>query len=983
MPSPETPRERGGRLFTIPNHVAFADALARGLIGQAAGDPLALSRMTVLLPNRRAVTAVTDAFVRAMGEDGAPAGLLLPRLTPVGDLGDDGFERLAAGDAPLPPEVPALLRRFELARLVRALPRPGGSRAAAPVEALRLGDALAGTLDALLTEEVSPERLREAAADAGPELAGHWQATLVYLDLIITAWPAARGEAADSGTRLALLIDALVARWRVAPPAGPVVVAGVTGHSPPLVRLLSAVLALPQGQVVLPGLDTDLSEAGTARWEATAARAAGDGGDADWHPQFAVKTLLARLGWARDEVADWGVATPWDGPDRDAVLHAAMAPADALDGWTRQAVPGVALAVAATRAEEAQVIALALRQALEVPGQRAALVTPDRGLARRVAAHCRRWGIAIDDSAGTPLRLTPPGALLLALATALVEGLAPVALLAVLKHPLAGSGDRLAWLRGVRALDLALRGQRPVSGLAGIDAAVAAAIADPYLVSAADKAVLGDWWPGAAARLGPLEGLRGRTELTLPELAAALRETGDALAGEALWSGQAGRMAAARLAEIEAHGAVLGPIETGDAADLIAALLAGCDVREPVGHPRLAILGPVEAQLAQADLMILGGLDEGVWPAVPAPDPWLAPAIRSRLGLPGAARGIGLAAQDFVRGLGAKQVLLTRARRDAGGPLVASRFLRRLQAITDLPERTDLVALARGLDAPAAPLPVPRPPLPAPDPALRPRRLNVTDVDTLIADPFAFYARAMLRLRPLDPLDDDPDAAMKGELIHGVLEDWVRGGEFGLTELERLAAEGLAAEAGRFPLLRALWLPRARAAIRWAGETILEQRAEGWTVMVAEAKGEMVLENGIALRGRADRVDRDAAGRLAVVDYKTGGVPSGKRVQAGDATQLGLTLALAVGGHLAGVAAGAPGDMVYWQLSGGKTPGTVKTVLGKQTAEERVAGDLKRVLALSSDYLLGAKAFRPKLRPAWAWGDYDHLARVGEWENRR
>lgn len=985
-------------LFTIAPHVAFADALVRGLLARVGSDPLALARTWLLLPNRRAVTAVTDAFVRAMDSDGRAAGLLLPRMTPVGDIGDDGFERLVAGETMLPPPVPPLLRRFELARLVRALPREPS-----PVEALRLGDALAAALDALLAEEIAPERLRDVVAEANPELAAHWQATLAYLDLIITAWPQARAAhgGADAGTRLATLIDATVARWRAAPPTAPVLVAGVTGSSPPLVRLLRAVLDLPQGLVVLPGLDTDRSEDGEARWEAIRCDAADGLRDSGEHPQQAMKALLARLGRDRAEVADWGVVTPWDGPAaRTPALLAALAPADAAEGWHMgaadpEAFAGVAVVEAATRAEEAQAIALALRQALEVPGRRAALVTPDRGLARRVAAHCRRWRIAIDDSAGTPLRLTPPGALLLALAGAMVEGFAPVALLAVLKHPLVEAGDgRTEWLRQVRTLDLALRGQRPPAGLEAIAEALErwledrlARTGDPEQreARAAAAAETMAWFEGAAARLDPLERRRERAELTLPQLAAALRETGAALAGDMLWAGPAGRMAAERLADIEAHGAIFGAIEPGDAAAMLAALFAGCDVRDPaIGHPRLAILGPIEAQLARFDLMILGGMDEGVWPGVPAPDPWLAPAIRARLGLPGTARAIGLAAQDFVRALGAPQVLLTRARRDAGGPLVPSRFWRRLAAFAGeaLARRDDLIAHARAIDS-AGGVPAPQPaPRPAPPAAERPRRLSVTDIDTLIADPFAYYAKAMLRLRALDPLDADPSAAMKGELIHGILERWIKAGHHDLAQLATIAGPELDAEGRHFPLLRALWLPRARRALDWAGQAVLARVGDGWTTMVAEPKGRMTLANGVLLSGRADRVDRDGEGRLAVIDYKTGAHPSGARVKALDATQLGLTMALAASGSLAGVAAGAPAEIGYWKLGGGRDPGKASNPLGKEPAADHVAAVVERALQLTGDYLLGERAFHPKLRPAWAWSDYDHLARVAEWIDR-
>ncbi len=987
---------RQPEIFSIPPHVAFVDALAKGLLDRCGDDPLALARAHVLLPNRRAARALTDAFVRLSGD----RGLLLPRMTPVGDLGDDSFDRLAGGELALAlaPAVPPLQRRLELARLVRQMPaRDNGGRDAgrSAVEALRLGDALGDTLDVLLAEEIAPERLKTVVDDS--DLAHHWQDTLAFLDLVITHWPPARDAAggSDGGTRVAAMIDALVARWTATPPAGLVVAAGVTGSSPPLVRLLAAVLALPAGMIVLPGLDSDLSDDGEARWAAIRCRAS-DGDDVrenEEHPQFALKALLARLRLERADVRDWGAASAHDGPvARTAQVMAAMAPADAADGWHTGVLAGGFEAVraveAATPSEEAQVIAVALREALVQPGRTAALVTPDRALARRVAAHCRRWGILIDDSAGTPLRLTPPGALALALVEAMAQGFAPVALLAVLKHPLVANGEtRLPWLQSVRLLDRALRGVRPPPGLEAIGEALDRWLAD---TRRDDRSIAG-WWEGAAGKLEPLSQLAERREIDLPLLAGALRLAGDALCGERLWAGTDGRALAALVEALETGGASFGRFAIDDAPALVAALLSDIAVRPAYGgHPRLAILGPLEARLQRADLMILGGLNEGIWPGRAAPDPWLAPAIRTRLGLPGLARGIGLAAQDFVGALGAADVLMTRARRDASAPLVPSRFWLRLDAFAGGITRDDrLLAIARRLDSRGVKTPGTRP-QPSPPLAKRPHRLSVTEVDTLKADPFAFYAKNLLRLRPLDPLDQDPTAATRGTRMHDVLEQWIKSGGGSLERLDQLAEAMLQAEGALFPLLRALWAPRARRALHWAGEMIHAREAAGWMAAAAEAEGVLVLPNGIELRGRADRIDRHDDNRLAVIDYKTGRTPTAAQVQGGFASQLGLLLAMAAGGVLSTrdggrVVPGTPAEIAYWKLSGGKEPGKIVDPLKSKAAmsvAELLDFTLEHTENLTTALLLQAKPFVSTRYPGLGWGDYDHLARVDEWQDR-
>jgi ATP-dependent helicase/nuclease subunit B len=756
--------------------------------------------------------------------------------------------------------------------------------------------------------------------------------------------------------------------------------------------LLGAVLRLRQGLVVLPGLDDDEGAAGQARWDGIrlADAQAGQRGDPG-HPQWALKTLLAGLGLTRADVQRWAHdGGTLDGPPgRAAALVAALAPAVAAQAQPvpeAQVFDHVALAECATAAEEAQVVALALREAVEQPGVRAALITPDPDLARRVAAHCQRWGIAIDSSAGTPLGLMPPGALAQDLVAAMAEAFAPTRLLAVLKHSLIRRGDR-DFAAAVLTADLALRGVRPPPGLEAAGEAILNFVDE----TRGDHDAMAAWWEDVAAALAPLEALREAGQADLAGLMAGLRQAITALAGDDGWSGPDGRQLAALVAAVEEHGALFGAFRPDEAPALLSALMRGSTVRVPgQGHPRLSILGPVEAQLTRADVVILAGLNEGTWPGQPAPDPWLAPVIRARLGLPGTARAQGLAAQDFLRAAAAPRVLITRARRDASGPRLPSRLWLRLLAHggPHLHRRDDLVALARALDGAAAPRPQP-PPRPNPPLRLRPRKLSITEIDTLIADPFAFHAKHILKLRALDPLDQDPTAAMRGTLVHIVLERWIDAGHGTLDQLDRIIAAELEREAAHFPLLAVAWVPRMRVALHWAGVEILKREQFG-TSFVAEAKGRLELPGGILLTGKIDRVDRTEAGEIMVIDYKTGSPPTKARVRALDANQLALGLAMAVAGVLIkqgqALPGGAAATIEYWQLQGArKAAGTIHAPLeGRDPidAAAHVAAAVARAGELAAHYLLSENPFEPKLRPEWAWGDYDHLARVPEWISR-
>lgn len=978
-------------LYTIPIHRAFADALAAGLLRRFGGDPIKLAQGIVLVPTNRAKRTVSEAFVRASG-----GGLLLPRLVAIGDPELDeaagAFADPADGD-PIPPAIDPLARRMILARLVSEA-RERAGRPIDGAEAVRLAGELARTLDQLLIEEVPPARVR--GIELEENLSEHWLRSLQLFEMVIDRWPAelaARGRI-DLAERRTRLLRGLCERWSVAPPRGFVCAAGITATAPAVAGVLRCVAGMARGLVVLPGLDLAMAE---DEWQTLGPHARDPvtgrvRRSIETHPQFHLKLLLERMGVGREEFSRWQAGSEHDAtPTRSRAIATALAPAERTHHWidvpaADRRLSGVRMVELATPAEEAQAIAIALREALETPGRTAALVTPDRALARRVAAHCARWNIAIDDSAGQPLSVLAPGTLLLALAEAAAQAFAPVALLALLKHPLVRSGEeRIGWLDGVRRLDRALRGPRPAPGLNGIDRHLTEGDARDVAIREAAR----PFWAMARPLIEPLADQCAKGAQPLADLLGVLRATADALAGEAVWSRPEGRAAAELIAALEAE-APAGPPRVDPQAlpALLRTLMDEIAVRPPQGgHPRLAILGLVEAQLQTSDLMVLGGLNEGVWPMLPAPDPWLAPRIRQELGLPGLERRIGLSAHDFAGSLGGREVVLTRAARDATAPTIASRFWLRLRALDDGMERADaLRCWAQAIDTPAvyrsASRPAPRPPV-----ATRPRRISVTEVDRLKADPYAFYARRMLRLSSLDAVDADPTAAWRGTAVHAVLERWATDDGLDPVRLQQ-RLQALSDDPRTHPLLRALWVPRLREAIDWVAAFTHEKLAEGRSVAGVELPGTLTIA-GVELNGKADRIDRAADGTLTIIDYKTGKAPTAKAVAAGYSLQLGLLGLIAERGGFGSVAGAAKG-FEYWSLTkDGDSFGKMTTPVAPDGARGRVETD--RFVALATHhfeeavarFLTGDEPFVAKLVPEYApYAEYDQLMRRDEWYGR-
>ncbi|MBA4747166.1 MAG: double-strand break repair protein AddB [Sphingopyxis sp.] len=982
--------ERRPRIFTIPVNRAFADALACGLIDRFGSDPLALAQGMILLPSNRARSAVQAAFVRAGGD-----GLLLPRLVALGDADLAETTGLALDEAelddPLPPAVAPLRRRLILSRLIIANCAKLAIPLAAPAS-LRMADALARVIDQLYFEELDPAVLDLVAAD---EHSQHWQVSMRHLQLLLDQWPTELGRLGqiDLAYRRNLIFERIATKWREAPPRGFVVAAGVTITAPSAARLLRTVADMAQGMVLLPGLDTAMPDAewdalGPAKPEALGPR------PIDLHPQYQFKILLDRMGAARGEVQHWPESRDRaTAADRAGLASALFVPSRFTADWRSRVPDGAAAGISAAEfpddMAEARGIALQLRHALETPGQTAALVTPDRQLAARVASALGRWGLVADDSAGQPLAATPPGALArLALSAATEPSL--VALLALLSHPLVRpGGDRGAWIASVRVLDLVLRGAGKPSDLAGIGVLLRAPRREGKALTEVEEQ-LADWWEGAAAMLAPLWVLSAGDH-DVPPLAVfdALRGLIDALSDGAVWAGSAGRQLAALFDETQLA-APDGPklLPPRAIARQFDELLAGESVRPPFGsHPRLFIWGLLEARLQRADLMILGGLNEGGWPAETSPDPWLAPGIRRQLGLPSLERAQGLAAHDFVTALGAPDVVVTRAKRQGTDPAVASRLWLRLGALAGpLPVAAiagaalpDLVAL---LDRPEGP------PRPAVQPAVavgrdnRPTKVRLTALDILAKDPYGFYAEHILGVRPLERLGEVADPRWRGTRVHKLIEDWAKRGQDPATLEAAIAA--LAADPALGPVEAASWLPRIAPALRWVASELAAARLAGRIPVAHEIKGEWT-KRGITITAKADRIDRAPEG-LVVVDYKSGGAAKQSDLVEGRAMQLGLLAAMIEEHAFPALPNISPTHAEYWLLKADKDKscdGHIDVPYGTRRKVKSFAEltDLAwgGFADLCDAYLLGDAPFTP----GDGNGDYDHLARRDEWIGRR
>ncbi len=1032
---------RPAHIYTVAPGEPFLDRLAKAVLsgdlpraGGPAPDPLDLPDITILLPTRRATRALQEAFLRISGR----TALLLPRVRPIAEADEElsllagivNREAMAGVDEAMPQPISELARRLALTELVlawsKALRQPGSegiggdaqiaAGARLPAQAQHLAAELSRLMDMLETENVALDRLDGIVPETYSQ---HWQQTLDFLKIITERWPAHLEElgiisAADRRNRMIL---AEARRLELAPPKAPVIVAGVTGSVPATAVLMATVARLPNGAIVLPGLDVAI-DAATVAAVATSPE----------HPQFGLIRLLAAIGVDQTAVAPLSGGEPSASQRaRQDFMREAMRPAAATAHWhsyaraadqaaIAAALEGISLIETPSVLDEAEAVALILRRATETPGQTAALVSPDRLLARRVAVRLDGWGIRVDDSAGRPFGKTVPGAFLDLAIEAASTGFAPAPLMALLKHPLTRVGLPIGEARrAARALEIAaFRTAYLGRGLDGVDAALERARRESEKggtrreravrrMGARSWQLARDLLDRLRQAFAPLTTLTAQADRQHPlrDLAAAHVKVAEALArlpepdaASPLWEQEAGAAAAAFFTSLLDPRLRAPRIQAADYAEFYRSLVATETVRPRIPvHPRLHIWGPYEARLQHTDVVILGSLNDGTWPEAADPGPWLNRPMRKSLGLPAPEEEIGRAAHDFVSMMGGGRIFLTRAMKVDGVPTVASRWLLRMKALlggmglADTLRPTEpWLGWARARDV-ATRTPPMRAPAPRPPVALRPRRISVSGAETWMANPYAIFARDILGLDALPPLGQEPDAALRGSIVHDAL------GRFAAKYPEKLPDDPHAAlmtivrdvisdHAGH-PRVAAFWLPRLERFATWFADSEPQRRSDTDRIL-SEVTGKLVIEapaGPFTLTARADRIDISRAG-LTITDYKTGSnlQSLASRAVKGLAPQLPLEAAIAIAGGFAETGAMKVAGLRYISASGGEPAGDERPLACDDVA--RLAQDarygLARLIAAFDDPATPYLAVR---RGGFTY-DYDayaHLARVKEW----
>jgi ATP-dependent helicase/nuclease subunit B len=1032
---------RAPRVFTIPPGAPFLPTLSRALIDgrliegfPGSGGPLAFAEATIYVPTQRAAAALAKALLQASGRD----SVLLPRIAPLGAFEPDeaaAFAAPAADDEPAPgppPAVGALTRKHTLALLVRrwgqALsgairsadasglafdPREPALVASTPAQAYALAQDLAQLIDDMIIEKVDPKTLETLAPETYDR---YWRITLEFLKIAFAAWPQWLSERGltDRAARVSALVAAETARLATGArlSRGPTIVAGSTGANRATAALIAAIARADQGAVVLPGLDAHLDDRSWAMIGASDGDEQGLAG----HPQALLHRLIGLIGVARNEVRPLG-APPGRLAARAALASEALRPADSTDAWrirdaalspaaVAEALADVAVIVADHETEEALALAVAMREVLETPGKTAALITPDASIARRVAAELARWGVEVEDSAGRSLGQTEAGALARLILQAAID-FRPLAVQALFAHPAARLGRARADKNaGARALELGVFRAAPITALDDLDAVFAAAesaAADRHAhpvvrsIGGSERRKGERLARDCAAALGVLRALPASTPLRdwldahRAALAAVLAAPDDER------TTPHGLAALERLIDEWREAAGDGfPCTLGEYARLIDDALAG--VRAPPapgGHPRLAILGLLEARLLTFDRTLVAGLDEKVWPPAVDTDAFLNRPMRAKLGLSPPERRIGQTAHDFVAALGAREAVLSRAKKRGGEPTVASRFLQRLaaaaggEAIAAAERRGGkYLAWARALDRPAAIAAIARP-APTPPVEQRPRSLSVTRVESLRRDPYAIYAERILRLAVLGPVGQALGPREAGEAWHAAMEDFAKAYPAGALPPEaRDALHGFAR--ARFalmlkdPAFSGLSWPNIEKAIDFVVRYENEIRDEVESIFV-ERHGELVFPlcdgKPFKLTARADRIDRLSDGGARLIDYKSGAPPGKKEVTIGLAPQLTLEAAILTQGGFADIGAMVPRQALYLKL-GGADGGKAREAANKDEDIAKLAArhfaDLKILLDQFVDPTTPYLS-RPMPKFASRFADYDHLARVKEW----
>ncbi|MBR2125063.1 MAG: double-strand break repair protein AddB [Acetobacter sp.] len=1001
-------------LSTIPAHLPFLDILAKQWIAHFNHDTLATGDGTILLPGRRAARVLKEAFLRQTNGK----TILLPRIIPIGALGDSETEitlsqiSTAQNVIDLPPAIGSITRLATLTRMILAADSAFHNQTLE--QAWFLAQSLADLMDE--AERMGIDLHEQLPHAVQEDFAKHWQHTLRFLSIVTQHWPKWLHEqgAMNPVARQVALVRKQAALWRqqaVQAPEHPLWAAGFTHALPPTIEALSAILSHPQGRIIFPGLDKTTPNEIFDKLP-------------DSHPQAGIRDLLRALNISRSDVIVWPVSNN-NISERTTVLSQMMLPSEVWNPSTHQTLPDVSSIEVRNEQEEAVAISMAIRDALETPDKKIALITPDRKLAQRVITELERWEIHADDSAGTPLSDTPPTVFLRLITQAIDNNFAPVDLLALLKHPLVACGLEPKKCRDLtRRLERTiLRGQTLSPGFEALKKSILTKIENAKEKASLEKLEeLKTFIERVETCLAPVLSWQNTTDhpppqknktAPLPKLLENLLETAEALAQtnteEAvprLWQGEEGNSLADLLSDLITATDILPQQPYTALKGLLKAVLSQAPTirrGDPfASHPRVMIWGLREARLQTADTVILAGLSEGIWPPVADTGPWINLPMRQKIGLASPEQKIGEAAHDFFMAVTAAQnVVLSSTAYRENEHVIPARWITRIkvflaghqQQIPSHPAQKWVTQLDSEQCAKSIKF---KEPYPKPKTEQRPRKINVTEVETWLRDPYAIYARHILNFEPLSPLQEETDAQDFGNIVHKVLEQWVNfhkntqiwTKENACTCLKELFEDTIKKYNYIHPSRYTWWKPRFLRIAQWIAEQ--ETQNSSQVTSLAEVRGEIDIPNlpggHFKLVGRADRIEYSSDG-FTILDYKTGQLPLKKSVEKGWCPQLLLEAAMVQKGAFKEIPEQNlnVNDLIYWRLKGDKTKGEIFSFKEKLDLpidlSDKVNALWEKFLSRIKDYDNPETPYCshpfPGEEPRFA--KYKRLARVDEW----
>lgn len=963
-------------IYTIPSSVSFVDTLAKGVLEKYGSDPYEFSNVTILLPNRRSCRALQEAFLRHSDRP-----MLLPAINPIGDFDEE--EVILKSDInnfhELPPVISPTEQRLLLTKLIDKWKSTDGIGIS---QSAYLAVELASFLDEIQREQVSTDSFSELAPE---EFAAHWQITLDFLKIIVDRWPeilSQKGKTDPALHRNAVL-ELKAQYWNDNPSSYPVIAAGSTGSIPATAKLLKMIASLEKGQVILPGLDKYIDK---ESWELLE----------ESHPQFGLKHLLGFMKTSPDDVEIWNdIKIDSKGEGRIKIISEIMRPAVVSDKWQnidellKESLTGIKRFDLPVMQDEAHLIAIMMRKALEDKGRTAALVTSEKRLADMVSSIMQRWGVSLDNSSGYDLAKVPAAVFIRLVAQMALSKAAPVDLLSCFKHPLCAGGYKAVEFRNLaRELEVtSLRGIRPQNDLKGI----------AKMLAGKGNKSLCKWFDKISNIIEPFVNLAKKKKVNFADILDIHLRTSQELCSTdkedgalRLWGKDTGEQLKLFIDELLLSAVSLEEIEPADYLGIFDAMLIGRKYRPKYGaHPRLSILSPMEARVQHYDLVILGGLNEGIWPASINADPWMNRPMRSDAGLGLPEKRIGQSAHDFVQLFCSKEVVLTRSDKIDGTQTIPSRWLLRLDAVSKIVRAEQVLKPEsywfKWIDLMNAPESICAIGEPTPKPAreVRPDRLSVTNIEKLMRDPYSIYASKILKLKKLDDFDQEPGAREFGNFIHNSLDRFIKDYEsitpenrhaklleYGRKEFDKM---NLSESVNYF------WWPRFERIADWFIEN--EESRHGNNIDIkTEISGQYQFSNGFILYAKADRVEFYKDSNAMIIDYKTGTVPTFTDMKLGFAPQMALEGLIAVNDGF-GCKVKDVTQLEFWRLTGANPPAEIKDYNGEipeliSDADEGV----KKLVEIFSDEKT-AYTSCPDSKHAPRYNDFEHLARVREWEN--